>query len=101
MPKPIGYYTNHTPGDGGVIDTLERAYGSYLQELSALEKSVILSNLADEVKNHAQLLAETGAINQCCRPQVLDKVSSLVGQLGLDDIFGTMQAIIEQLKENN
>jgi hypothetical protein len=46
MTKPLGYYTNYTPGDTGVLAEFEEAYGSQLEGLNKAEKLAFIGLIA-------------------------------------------------------
>ncbi|BAZ54192.1 hypothetical protein NIES4103_68770 (plasmid) [Nostoc sp. NIES-4103] len=46
MGKPLGYYTNHTPGDGTLLDDLEKEFGSCFENMSKGDKFYLINSLA-------------------------------------------------------
>lgn len=46
MGKPLGYYTNHTPGDGTLLDDLEKEFGSCFENMTNRDKFYLMNSLA-------------------------------------------------------
>ncbi|MBH8564997.1 hypothetical protein I8748_22905 [Nostoc sp. CENA67] len=46
MGEPLGYHTNHTPGDGTLLDDLEKEFGSHFENMSEGDKFYLINSLA-------------------------------------------------------
>ncbi|MBH8564718.1 hypothetical protein I8748_21455 [Nostoc sp. CENA67] len=46
MGKPLGYYTNHTPGDDTLLGDLEKEFGSHFENMSKRDKFYLINSLA-------------------------------------------------------
>ena len=49
MTKPLGHYTNYTPGDEGVLAEIQEQYGAQLQNLSRAEKLRFIAMIASDL----------------------------------------------------
>jgi hypothetical protein len=49
MPDPIGYFTNHTPGDGTLFDELEQNYGSSFEKLTRRQKLYLIMAISADL----------------------------------------------------
>jgi hypothetical protein len=49
--KPLGYYTNYTPGDGGLLGEMERDWGSDFSALSESQRFWLLHLIAQNLFN--------------------------------------------------
>ena len=45
MSRPIGYFCNYTPGDGGLLGEMEESWGSSFEELTQSEKLWLLATV--------------------------------------------------------
>ncbi|MEH2145313.1 hypothetical protein [Nostoc sp.] len=49
MSKPLGYYTNYTPGEDTLLASLQEEYGATFEKITVREKLVILTALASHM----------------------------------------------------
>ncbi|MDZ7970305.1 MAG: hypothetical protein RM368_36155 [Nostoc sp. DedSLP03] len=89
MSKPLGYYTNYTPGDDSLLATLQDKYGAAFEKISKREKLVILTALASHVG--CQLEGD-------CREEIFTVAKQMIEQLTIADQTGIMEAIIVQIR---
>jgi len=45
MTKPLGFFCNYTPGDGGLLGEMEASWGSCFEQLNNSERIWMLSTL--------------------------------------------------------
>ncbi|AKG24911.1 hypothetical protein [Calothrix sp. 336/3] len=86
--KPIGYYTNYTPGDEGLLAEMQEAWGAQFQKLHNGERLWMIVKLAED-----GCAEEEGDI----RPSVAEAVER-IGELSRSDKLGLIDALINQLK---
>jgi hypothetical protein len=48
MTKPIGYFTNYTPGDEGLLDEMQASWGAQFQNLNQQQRFWMLMRLAED-----------------------------------------------------
>ena len=89
MSKPIGYYTNFTPGEETLLATLQDNYGAAFEKISKREKLVVLTALASHIG--CQLEGD-------CREEIFTIAKQMIEQLTIDDLTGIMEAIIVQIR---
>ena len=89
MPKPLGYYTSHTPGDNSLLASLEQQYGSTLEKISKREKLAILTILASDLGCEM----EGG-----CREEIFVMSKEITNRLSMSDRAGIMEALIAQIR---
>lgn len=89
MSKPLGYYTNHTPGEETLLATLEDNYGAAFEKISKREKLVILTVLASHIG--CQLEGD-------CRDEIFTIAKQITEQMTIADQAGIMEAIIAQVR---
>ncbi|MEH1777169.1 hypothetical protein [Nostoc sp.] len=89
MVKPIGYWTNFTPGDGSLLSEMEEVWGSHFEKLNNTERVWIIHELVDYLWQDTE-------------ESVRDGVESLTqdAQNGISnsDKLGLIQALVEQIK---
>lgn len=92
MTKPIGYWTNYTPGDGSYLEVLQQKYGCTFEKMNQREKLylilAIVSNLCatapGEVRSEITVLGK-----------------AIPENLSTGDQEGLISAIIEQVRNRN
>ncbi|MEH2031036.1 MAG: hypothetical protein V7K67_15465 [Nostoc sp.] len=89
MSKPLGYYTNHPPGDDSLLDEVQKKYGSCFEKMSKREKLSILVILASNLG--CQLEGDV-------RGEIYAIAREMTDQLSLSDQAGVMEAIISQVR---
>lgn len=89
MVKPIGYWTDFTPGDGSLLSDMEAAWGSNFEALNESEKAWMLCRIGNQLYMDAEgsLGDEFESISNRIRAE-LDNRSKL----------GLIQALVEQIK---
>lgn len=91
MTKPIGYYTGHPLGQGGILEELEQQWGSQFEKLTDNERMWLLAQLA---RQHWFNLGDSVDI----RDGVITASVRLQEELDTSRMFGMMDALIDQLK---
>ncbi|WP_375494403.1 hypothetical protein [uncultured Nostoc sp.] len=89
MSRPLGYYTNYTPGDDSLLERVEEKYGSGFEKISKREKLVILTVLASHIGCELE-----GDV----RSEIFALAKEMRDQLSLSDQAGVMEAIISQVR---
>ena len=89
MSKPLGYYTNHTPGEETLLATLQDNYGAAFEKISKREKLVMLTALASHIG--CQLEGD-------CRAEIFTISKQITQQLTIADQIGIIEAIIGQIR---
>ena len=89
MSRPLGYYTNYTPGDDSLLERVEEKYGSGFEKISKREKLSILMILASNIG--CQLEGDV-------RGEIYALAREMADQLSLSDQAGVMEAIISQIR---
>ncbi len=89
MSKPLGYYTDITPGEDSLLTKLEEKYGAGFEKISKREKLVILTVLASHIG--CQLEGD-------CRSEIFAIAKQMTDQLSLSDQAGVMESIISQTR---
>ena len=93
MPKPIGYYTAHTPGDGTFFDELENIYGSTLEKLNRRQKLYLIMAIAAELSS--QCLEEDVTVCE------ISHIPAKVNELSASDAEGLIECLIAQVRGGN
>lgn len=93
MPKPLGYFTNYTPGDGGLLGEMEDSWGSTFEQLNNSERLWLLSSLvgtmtADENEHYNPHAVDDAIVPACER----------LHELSFLDRLGLAEALINQIK---
>jgi hypothetical protein len=92
MSKPLGYYTNYTPGDGGLLGEMEEAWGSYFQSLNNSERIWMLSCLT------GTMCADATDNYDPYQVRDLTDATERFHELSYSDQLGLATAILDQLK---
>jgi len=112
--KPLGYYTNHTPGDAGILDQLQQRYGAQLQGVSRLGKLIFRASLAaylvmrpiwnDEgncISCADSSIASAGGDDHeiwSNDPEFVEYIRACCEQLSDSDLEGVIEALTSQLR---
>lgn len=90
MAHSPGYYTNYTPGDGGVLEDMEDTYGGKLERLSRADRFCLISMMAADL---ALLTPE---------PRYSEDLFSLMlaikGELAISDREGLIECLINGVR---
>ncbi|MEH1801396.1 MAG: hypothetical protein V7K64_27005 [Nostoc sp.] len=89
MSKPIGYYTNYTPGDGSYLESLQEKYGSTLEQMTKREKLFLVSTLASHL-----CVAQEGET----RDEIYILSVDLQAKLPASDQAGILEALVAQIR---
>ena len=89
MSKPLGYYTEYTPGDDSFLERVQEKYGSGFEKITKREKLVILTVLASHLG--CQLDGDV-------RSEIFAIATQIRDQLSLSDQAGIMEALIAQIR---
>ena len=93
MSKPLGFYTNYTPGDGGLLQDMEESWGSTFEALNNSERLWMLFSLIGTITANASPNYDPGEIREYIVPAI-DRLD----ELSFSDQLGLAQALIEQIK---
>lgn len=94
MSQPLGYYTNHTPGDGTLFDALEHEYGSMLEKLTRRQKLYLIMAIAADLA----VQCPDDDISVC---QVSHIPLQVHDQLTASDAEGLIECLIAQVRGRN
>jgi hypothetical protein len=89
MSKPIGYYTNYTPGDGTFLDYLQETYGATFERMTKREKLFLISSLSAQMCGDAP--GET-------RNEIYEIGAKIQEKLPLSEQEGLLEALIAQIR---
>jgi len=97
MTKPIGYYCSVTPGDGSFLDELQEEFGSTFEELSRIEKLVLLHSLTTNL-----LQTEVNTVGGYPASQAQMRMTPVMKDINenllVGEYLGLIDAIVNQLK---
>lgn len=83
--KPIGYYTNYTPGDGGLFSDMEESWGTTFEAITPYQRAWLMFQLA------ANILAQYSAeVNH--NDNEVTEVAERLDELTLSDKLGLMDS---------
>lgn len=91
MSKPIGYYTNYTPGDEGLLDELQEAWGAQFQQLTNCERMWLIYRIACDLWMEQE---------DEVREQVTSALSRINYELEVRDRIGLIDALINQIRSS-
>ena len=91
MSKPLGYYTNYTPGDGGLLQDMEESWGSTFEVLTSYQRAYLIAAVSTQI--FTQYEAEDND-----NDDEVEEVTERLGELGFGDLLGLMEALINQAK---
>lgn len=92
MTKPLGFYTNYTPGDTGLLEEMQSCWGATFHELNNVDRLWMISKLADE------LCAELDEDDQVLSDGVEEAVERSSSELSVSDRLGLMLALVNQAR---
>ncbi|MBW4568060.1 MAG: hypothetical protein KME31_08555 [Tolypothrix carrinoi HA7290-LM1] len=93
--KPLGYYCNYTPGDGGLLGEMEESWGSYFEEINNSERLWFLFRL------FGTMTANAGEnYNPYEVQEVISPACDRLNELSIWDQLGLASALIDQIKAN-
>ncbi len=90
MTQPLGYYTNYTPGDSGVLDDIQETYGAQLQKLNRTEKLALIVIIASD-------LCCLGSTDLPYRSEVFNWMAP-IKELPIHDREGLIQCLISGVR---
>ena len=90
MTKPLGYFTNYVPGQEGILDKIQKVYGSHLQDITPREKLYLIQELTRNLCMRAS--------DNEVRSEMHWIAYDLVHELSTSDQEGMIQALIAQLR---
>ncbi|MEH1933847.1 MAG: hypothetical protein V7L14_08975 [Nostoc sp.] len=88
MTKPLGYYTNYTPGDNSYLEKVQEEYGSTFEKMTKREKLSILMILVSNISAQQE-----GGV----RGEIYAVAREMTDHLSLRDQTGIMEAIVSQV----
>ncbi|MEA5574170.1 hypothetical protein [Calothrix sp. UHCC 0171] len=94
--KPIGYYTNYTPGDEGLLDEMQSAWGAQLQELNNIDRLWMIYKLAEELCAEFEEALEIEDLTE----GVEEAVERSNSELQQSDRLGLIEALVNQVKHS-
>ena len=89
--KPLGFYTNHTPGDGGLLQDMEESWGSSFEALTPYQRACLIAAVSTQI--FTQYDSEDNN-----NDAEVEEVTERLGELGFGDLLGLMEALINQAK---
>lgn len=92
MNKPIGYYTDYTPGDGGLLEDMQEEWGPQFQKLNDSERLWLIARLAEDV-----LAEQSDAEDISESVEIADERKS---ELSRRDRLGLIEALVNQVKNS-
>jgi hypothetical protein len=96
MTKPLGYFCNFKPNDGSFLAKLEDEYGSRLESLNDIQKTHLLTQLAQSLLNIE--ISKIGTMIADKELQVSDQISTAIyKKLPIGEHLPLIKAIIENL----
>lgn len=90
MTKPIGYYTNYTPGDQGLLAEMQESFGSQFEVLNNSQRFWMIMRLAEGFSDENDIDNEHN-----------DDVENSIErfeELTESDRIGLMEALVAQAK---
>jgi hypothetical protein len=96
MSKPIGYYTNYTPGDEGLLAQMQEAWGAQLQELNNVDRLWMIYKLASELCAEFESALEIEDLTL----GVEEALERSKEELQQSDRLGLIDALINQVKHS-
>ena len=93
MSKPIGYYTNYTPGSSGLLEDMQEAWGAQFQQLNNSQRLWMIVKLAED------LCASEGEVDSDHDDEV-EKAMERMDELTHGDKLGLIDAIVNQVKHS-
>lgn len=92
MSKPIGYYTSYTPGEDGLLEEMQSAWGSQFEELKDNERLWMISRLSHELWQKTEF--EDESIREGCEKAVIRAITELKSS----DVMGLLEALVAQIR---
>ncbi|WP_375493783.1 hypothetical protein [uncultured Nostoc sp.] len=97
MSKPIGYFTSAMPGDGSYLDELQQQYGSTFEQLSKIEKLLLLHGVVQNLLS-AEINLQGSSVAAAAVSTVSLIAQSINKRVTLGEHLGLAEALINQLK---
>ncbi|MBW4428997.1 MAG: hypothetical protein KME50_32440 [Nostoc desertorum CM1-VF14] len=97
MSKPIGYFTSAMPGDGSYLDELQQRYGSTFEQLSKIEKLLLLHGVVQNLLS-AEINLQGSSVAAAAVSTVSLIAQSINKRVTLGEHLGLASALINQLK---
>jgi len=89
MSKPIGYWTNFTPGDGSLLSDMEQTWGSSFGSLNESQRAWLILQLANQLYMDAE-----GSLGNDFEPLS----NRMRTEIDNHNKLGLIQALVEQIK---
>ena len=97
MTKPLGYYTNYTPGDDGLLAEMQEAWGAQLESLTNVERTWMIVKIAEnlcadfccEIEDDSVREGVEKAVERICEDE-----------LSRSDQLGLLDALVNQVKSS-
>jgi hypothetical protein len=96
MSKPLGYYTDLTPGDGSFLDVLQNEYGSRLEQMNLNTKWLIISFISLS-RNPRVTKEDLESMQMNLVPQYQEYVIEGIKQLPEQTQNGLIVALMNQI----
>jgi hypothetical protein len=94
MSKPLGYYTNYTSGDSGLLGDMEESWGSTFSKLNNIDRLWMISKIADNLCADICQEQEIEDLSEHVE-EVVERVDTELSRL---DKLGLMEALLAQAK---
>lgn len=91
--KPIGFYTNYTPGDEGLLDELQELWGAQFQALNNCERIWLVYRISCDIWMELDQREDV-------RNAVEVALSRINDELTVGDRIGLIEALISQIKSS-
>lgn len=90
MTKTLGYYTNYTPGDTGLLAEMQESFGSQFEKLNNSQRCWMLMILAETYPDDNEIDNE--------HHEDVENSIERFEELSLSDRIGLMEALVAQVK---
>jgi hypothetical protein len=91
--KPIGYYvSSHTPGDGGLLEEMQEAWGAQFQQLTNVERLWMIVKLAEDA------CAEISETDDDDVDESVEQAMTRLDELSTSSKVGLILAVVNQIR---
>jgi ATP-dependent RNA circularization protein (DNA/RNA ligase family) len=94
MTKPIAYFTNYHPGNGGLLGDMEESWGSTFEVLTPYQRAYLIAAVSTEIFSHYSMEDNNN-------DSEVEEVCERLGELSLGDQLGLLEALINQAKHRS
>ncbi len=90
--KPLGYYVAHTPGDGGLLEEMQEAWGAQFQQLTNVERLWMIVKLAEDA------CAEISETDDDDVDESVEQAMTRLDELSTSSKVGLILALVNQIR---